>query len=61
MESTQSLSESSPGDLSVLWIPCCLSYWPLGERQNRTFGLDRGNHMVCTLFVDDPKLFERAS
>lgn len=32
-----------------------------GEKRNRTFVLDRGNHMVCSLFVYDPQIFERAS
>lgn len=30
-------------------------------KRNRTFVLDRWNHMACSLFVDDPQLFERAS
>lgn len=58
-EGAQSLSVFSSGGVSLLWSQ--LLYWPLGGKANRTFVLDTRNHMACSLFVDDPLLFERAS
>jgi len=48
----------SSGGLVCYWghAVCFTGLW--GE-MNRTFVLNRGNHMVCTLFIEDPQLFER--